>query len=44
VCDRLQAHGVFVVPIPEGLRVGVCGLKTADAPRFAKALRESLNG
>ena len=44
VCERLQAHGVFVVPIPEGLRVGVCGLKTADAPRFAKALRESLGG
>jgi len=44
VCERLQTHGVFVVPMPEGLRVGVCGLKTVDAPRFAKALRESLVG
>ncbi len=44
VCERLMAHGVFVVPMPEGLRVGVCGLKTADAPRFAKAFRESLTG
>ena len=42
VCDRLQALGVFVVPIPEGLRVGVCGLKVADAPRFASALKAAL--
>ncbi len=42
VCERLQAQGVFVVPMREGLRVGVCGLKTADAPRFAAALRLSL--
>ena len=42
VCQRLQDQGVFVVPIPEGLRVGVCGLKTSDAPRFAAALRVAL--
>ena len=42
VCDRLQALGVFIVPIPEGLRVGVCGLKVADAPRFASALKAAL--
>lgn len=41
-CERLKAHGVFVVPMPEGLRVGICGLKAADAPRFAKALKDSL--
>ncbi len=43
VCERLQAAGVFVVPIPEGLRVGICGLKTADAPRFAAALKAALS-
>ena len=33
----LQAADVFVVPMPEGLRVGVCGMKAADAGRFAAA-------
>ncbi len=42
VCERLKAHGVFVVPMPEGLRVGICGMKAADAGRFAKALKASL--
>lgn len=42
VCNRLQEHGVFVVPMPEGLRVGICGLKTQDAPRFAAAVRQCL--
>ncbi len=39
VTDRLTREGVFVVPIPEGLRVGVCGLRVQDAPRFAAAIR-----
>lgn len=39
VCERLKAHGVFVVPMPWGLRVGICGLRAADAPRFAQALK-----
>jgi aspartate/tyrosine/aromatic aminotransferase len=34
---RLKAGGVFVVPIKEGLRVGICGLRAADAPRLAEA-------
>lgn len=42
VCGRLKDHGVFVVPSPWGLRVGICGLKAEDAPRFARALKESL--
>lgn len=42
VCERLQGEGVFVVPMPEGLRVGICGLKTSDAPRFAAAVRRCL--
>jgi len=41
-CERLKTHGVFVVPSPWGLRVGVCGLKTEDAPRFAAALKASI--
>ena len=39
VCNKLQDEGVFVVPMPEGLRVGVCALKANDAPRFAAAVR-----
>lgn len=35
--DALKARGVFVVPLPEGLRVGLCGLRAADAERFAEA-------
>jgi aromatic-amino-acid transaminase len=42
VCARLQTEGVYVVPMPEGLRVGICGLKTSDAPRFAAAVRRSI--
>ena len=40
--ERLRKRGVMVVPIPEGLRVGICGLKAADAPRFARELRSAL--
>ncbi len=36
--EHLTNEGVFVVPIPEGLRVGICGLREADAPRFARAM------
>ncbi|GLH73655.1 aspartate aminotransferase [Geothrix limicola] len=39
ICGRLKAEGVFTVPLPEGLRVGICGMKAAEAPRFAKALK-----
>ncbi|MEP6835171.1 MAG: aminotransferase class I/II-fold pyridoxal phosphate-dependent enzyme [Gemmatimonas sp.] len=42
VCTRLQAEGVFVVPMPEGLRVGICSLRAQDAPRFAAAVRKCL--
>jgi len=38
-CEGLKAHGVFTVPLPEGLRVGLCGLRADEAPRFARALR-----
>lgn len=39
--ERLKTHGIFVVPIPEGIRIGVCGMKVDQAPRFAKALRDA---
>ena len=39
-CEGLKAHGVFTVPLPEGLRVGLCGLRADEAPRFARALRQ----
>ncbi|WLT32057.1 pyridoxal phosphate-dependent aminotransferase [Geothrix sp. PMB-07] len=42
VCVRLKAEGVFTVPLPEGLRVGICGMRAADAPRFAQALHRVL--
>lgn len=35
----LKARGVFTVPLPQGLRVGICGLPAAGAPRFAKAMK-----
>jgi aspartate/tyrosine/aromatic aminotransferase len=42
VVGKLKDRGVFVVPIPKGLRVGLCGLRAQDAPAFALAYRESL--
>ena len=42
VTERLQERDVFVVPMPEGLRVGICGMRAADAPRFAAAYKASL--
>jgi aspartate/tyrosine/aromatic aminotransferase len=41
-CARLQERGVFVVPLPQGLRVGICALPAAGAERFAKAIKDSL--
>ena len=42
VCGRLKADGVFTVPLPEGLRVGICGMRAAETPRFAATLRKAL--
>ncbi len=41
VAERLQAQGVFVAPLREGIRVGICGLRAMDAPRLASALRNA---
>ncbi len=42
VCTRLKTEGVFTVPLPEGLRIGLCGMRAAEAPRLAQALRRAL--
>ena len=42
VCERLAVQDVFVVPMPEGLRVGICGLRASDATRFAAVLASVL--
>ncbi len=39
---RMRGDGVFAVPVRGGLRVGICGLRAVDAPRFAAALRRAL--
>ncbi|WP_306590457.1 pyridoxal phosphate-dependent aminotransferase [Geothrix sp. 21YS21S-4] len=41
VCARLKTEGVFTVPLPEGLRVGLCGMRADEASRFAAALRKA---
>ena len=41
-CERMQARDVFVIPMPEGLRVGICAMRETDAERFAEAYRSSL--
>lgn len=42
-CERLQTHDVFVIPLPEGLRVGICAMKASDAETFASAYASALN-
>jgi len=41
---HMKTKGVFVVPIKEGLRVGICGLRAGDAPRLAETYAEALEG
>jgi aromatic-amino-acid transaminase len=41
-CVRMKGDGVFTVPLPEGLRVGLCGMRATEAPRFAQALRRAM--
>jgi len=36
---RLRERGVYVVPMPGGLRVGLCGLPSSSAPIFADAIK-----
>jgi aspartate/tyrosine/aromatic aminotransferase len=39
-CARMKSAGVFTVPLPGGLRVGLCGMRASEAPRLAQALRQ----
>ncbi len=41
-CGRMKVEGVFTVPLPEGLRVGLCGLPAEAAPRLAAAMGRAL--
>jgi aspartate/tyrosine/aromatic aminotransferase len=41
-CERMQTRDVFVIPMPEGLRVGICAMRETDVARFAAAYRASL--
>ncbi len=38
-CGRLKREGVFTVPLPDSLRVGLCGMRADEAPRLVQALR-----
>lgn len=38
-CATLKTQGVYTVPLPEGLRLGLCGMRAGDAPQLARALR-----
>jgi aspartate/tyrosine/aromatic aminotransferase len=41
-CGCMKVEGVFTVPLPEGLRVGLCGLPAEAAPRLAAAMGRAL--
>ena len=41
-CEKMQGHNVFVIPLPEGLRVGICARRQSDTGVFAAAYRASL--
>lgn len=43
-CERMQAHDVFVIPMPEGLRVGISAMNAADAGKFATAYAAAMRG
>jgi aspartate/tyrosine/aromatic aminotransferase len=43
VCVQMKQQGVYTVPLPEGLRVGLCGMRAAEAPRLAQTLRRVLS-
>lgn len=40
VAARMRTRGVFVVPVPGGLRIGICAVRAADVPRTVQTLRE----
>lgn len=42
VAERLQARGVFLVPVAEGLRIGLCALPARETERLAEAAADAL--
>jgi aspartate/tyrosine/aromatic aminotransferase len=42
VCAALKARGVYVVPLPDGMRVGICALPAERALRFARAMAKAM--
>ena len=39
---RMREDGVFVVPIPGALRLGICALSASDIPRAVESLARAL--
>jgi hypothetical protein len=42
VAAALRARDIYVIPMAEGLRVGICGMRAADAERFATGYAEAV--
>ena len=41
---RLREDGVYVVPVPGGLRIGLCAVPASDIERMVDGLRRALDG
>ena len=44
VAEALRARDIYVIPMAEGLRVGICGMRAEDTPRFAEGYAEAVSG
>jgi len=42
VAERMRAHGVFVVPIPGAVRVGICAVPVSAIPRTVASLVDGI--
>ncbi len=42
VVTAAEVHGVFLVPLADGVRIGLCAIAAADAPGVAQALASGL--
>jgi aromatic-amino-acid transaminase len=40
--ERMRAEGVFVVPQPGGLRLGLCAVPATDVPRLVESVRRAV--
>ena len=41
LCEEIAKHGVYVVPLAKGVRIGVCSLPTHAAERVGRAISEA---